>query len=41
MAPGGGLVLASGNTLQLDAQYENDMKMLSSARKYGTYPIRI
>jgi uroporphyrinogen decarboxylase len=37
-APGGGLVLTSGNTLQLGTKYENYMAMLSAARKYGTYP---
>ena len=39
-APGGGLVLTSGNTLQVGTRYENYMAMLSAAREYGNYPIR-
>ena len=37
--PGGGLVLTSGNTLQVGTKYENYLAMLSAAREYGTYPI--
>lgn len=38
-APGGGLVLTSGNTLLVGTRYENYMRMLSAAHKYGIYPI--
>jgi uroporphyrinogen decarboxylase len=38
-APGGGLVLTSGNTLQVGTKYENYMAMRSAAREYGAYPI--
>lgn len=40
-APGGGLVLTSGNTLQYGAKMENYREMLAAAREYGTYPIDI
>ncbi len=39
-APGGGLVLTSGNTLLVGTKYENYMAMLSAAREFGNYPIR-
>ncbi|MFH0871920.1 MAG: uroporphyrinogen decarboxylase family protein [bacterium] len=38
-APGGGLVLTSGNTLQVGTQYDNYMAMRSAAREFGRYPI--
>lgn len=37
--PGGGLVLTSGNTLQVGTKYENYMAMRQAARQYGAYPI--
>ena len=40
-APGGGLVLTSGNTLQLGTKYENYLAMREAAREYGAYPIRV
>ncbi|MDA8216662.1 MAG: hypothetical protein M0Z94_03500 [Dehalococcoidales bacterium] len=40
-APGGGLVIASGNTLQPGTQYENYMAMLAATREYGKYPIGV
>jgi uroporphyrinogen-III decarboxylase len=40
-APGGGLVLTSGNTLLLGTKYENYLAMLSAARKLGGYPIQV
>jgi hypothetical protein len=39
-APGGGLVLTSGNTLQLGTKWENYEAMRAAAREYGRYPIR-
>ncbi len=38
-APGGGYVLASGNTLQIGTKYENYVAMRKAARQFGTYPI--
>jgi uroporphyrinogen-III decarboxylase len=38
-APGGGFVLASGNTLQPGTRYENYMAMLEAGRALGGYPI--
>ena len=40
-APGGGYVVASGNTLQPGTKYDNYMAMLAAAREYGAYPIRL
>ncbi|MHB1414006.1 MAG: uroporphyrinogen decarboxylase family protein [Chloroflexota bacterium] len=40
-APGGGLVIASGNTLQPGTQYENYTAMLAASREYGKYPIGV
>jgi uroporphyrinogen decarboxylase len=40
-APGGGLVLTSGNTIQVGAKYENYLTMLKTLQRKGTYPIRI
>ena len=37
--PGGGLVLTSGNTLQLGTKWENYAAMRSAAREYGRYPL--
>jgi hypothetical protein len=37
--PGGGLVITSGNTLQLGVKYENYMAMRSATREWGRYPI--
>jgi uroporphyrinogen decarboxylase len=39
-APGGGLVLTSGNTLQLGTRWENYQAMRAAAREHGRYPIR-
>jgi uroporphyrinogen decarboxylase len=39
-APGGGLVLTSGNTLQVGTKWENYQAMRTAAREYGRYPIR-
>jgi uroporphyrinogen-III decarboxylase len=39
-APGGGLVLTSGNTLQLGTRWENYQAMRVAVREYGRYPIR-
>jgi uroporphyrinogen decarboxylase len=38
-APGGGLVLTSGNTLQLGTRWENYTAMRAAHGKYGRYPI--
>ena len=35
----GGLVLTSGNTLQVGTQYENYRAMRSADREFGRYPI--
>jgi uroporphyrinogen decarboxylase len=40
-APGGGLVLMSGNSIMATVQYENYLEMLAAQREYGTYPIRV
>ena len=40
-APGGGLVLTTGNVLQPGTQYENYMAARQATRDYGRYPIRI
>ena len=39
-APGGGLVLTSGNTLQLGTKWENYQAMRAAAREYGRYPVQ-
>ena len=39
-APGGGLVITSGNTLLVGTKYENYMAMLSATRESGNYPIK-
>jgi uroporphyrinogen decarboxylase len=39
-APGGGLVLTSGNTLQVGTKWENYQAMRTEAREHGRYPIR-
>jgi uroporphyrinogen decarboxylase len=38
-APGGGLVLASGNTLQYGTKWENYAAMREATRQHGHYPI--
>jgi uroporphyrinogen decarboxylase len=38
-APGGGLVLTSGNTLQLGTKWENYAAMRAAHGRYGRYPI--
>ncbi|HEU5314480.1 MAG TPA: uroporphyrinogen decarboxylase family protein [Chloroflexota bacterium] len=40
-APGGGLLLCSGNSIMATVQYENYLAMLAALRDYGTYPIRV
>ncbi|MEE9610286.1 MAG: uroporphyrinogen decarboxylase family protein, partial [Desulfatiglandales bacterium] len=40
-APGGGLILTSGNTLLVGTKYENYMAMRSAAREFGSYPINV
>lgn len=40
-APGGGLIITCGNTLLVGTKYENYMAMLSAAREFGNYPIRV
>lgn len=40
-APGGGLVLCSGNSIMATVQYENYLAMLAALREYGAYPIRV
>ncbi len=37
--PGGGLVLTSGNTLQVGTRYENYLAMRQAAERYGRYPL--
>jgi len=39
-APGGGMVLGSGNTIMAGVKYENYMTMLHIAKEKGAYPIR-
>jgi hypothetical protein len=40
-APGGGLVITCGNTLQNGIKYENYLAMQSAARQLGKYPISL
>jgi uroporphyrinogen decarboxylase len=40
-APGGGLILTCGNTLQVGTNYENYMAMLEAGKKFGKYPIGV
>lgn len=40
-APGGGLLLFSGNSIMATCQYENYQAMLKALREYGSYPIRV
>lgn len=40
-APGGGLVVASGNVLQPGTQLENYLAARQATREYGAYPIRV
>ncbi len=39
-APGGGMVLGSGNTIMAGVKYENYMTMLHIVKEKGAYPIR-
>jgi len=39
-APGGGLVITSGNTIMAGTKYENYITMLKTVRKKGKYPIK-
>lgn len=41
LSPGGGHILSSSNTIHSQVPLENFLCMLETARKYGTYPIRI
>jgi uroporphyrinogen decarboxylase len=41
VAPGGGYILGSGNSVPDWAQYENYMAMRDTALKYGSYPINL
>ena len=38
-APGGGLMMCSGNTLMPGVRWENYMAMLEANRRYGSYPV--
>lgn len=38
-APGGGLMMCSGNTLMPGTKYENYLAMVDANRRYGKYPI--
>lgn len=40
-APGGGLVMCSGNTLMPGTRYENYEAMVAANKKYGRYPISV
>jgi len=40
-APGGGYILSSGHSVTYSVSVENFDAMISAARKYGKYPIRI
>jgi uroporphyrinogen decarboxylase len=40
-APGGGLVLTSGNSIMATVQFENYMAMLQALSEYGEYPIHV
>jgi uroporphyrinogen decarboxylase len=40
-APGGGLVVATGNVLQPGTKLENYLAARQATREYGTYPIKI
>ncbi len=41
IAPGGGYILASGNSLASSVKIENVMAMGAALKKYGYYPIDI
>lgn len=41
LAPGGGYILGSGNSVTDDARLENYLTMLETNKQYGRYPIRI
>ncbi len=38
---GGGLVITSGNTIQVETKYDNYMAMLRTVKKKGVYPINL
>ncbi len=40
-APGGGLIVASGHSINPSVSYVNYRAMIETTRKYGTYPINI
>lgn len=40
-APGGGLILGTSNSVAYGTKYENYIRALETAKKYGTYPITI
>ena len=40
-APGGGLVVASGNVVQPGTKLENYRAARQAVRDYGAYPVRI
>ena len=39
LAPGGGYILTSGNSLTGDRRAENVLAMSTAVRRYGRYPI--
>ncbi len=41
LAPGGGYVLAAAHNIQADVKAENVCRMFESAKKFGSYPIRL
>ena len=41
VAPCGGYVLSSGNSLVVGTQYENYLVLLAAGRDYGSYPVRL
>jgi uroporphyrinogen decarboxylase len=41
LAPGGGFVLTAVHNIQSGVKPENMIRLYESARKYGTYPIRV
>jgi uroporphyrinogen decarboxylase len=41
LAPGGGYCLSSGNSVPDWAKFENYKAMIETAKKYGSYPIRV
>jgi uroporphyrinogen decarboxylase len=41
VAPGGGYIFSTSNTVLMDVPLENLYAMRDAARRYGTYPIRV